>query len=250
MRVFFTFLLIILSGKIYAQQINGQILDFNSKLPVDNAVVTYGTQTIFTLIEGKFSFTKNQSTEIIKIKKLGYNDYELNLKENFKNVTIFLRTSSISLNDVIIFSKRDYLADSLKLRGEYANVFAYKAPTIKDIFVEKGLQRKITGSNLVSNSTSSIFSLDVLKTVGLLTKNKSSISKLQKIQLKDEEMNYINHRFNFEKVASITKLEGDSLQNFIQKYRPSAKDIRKMNDYQILMYVKKSYTEFIKPNKD
>ena len=84
----------------------------------------------------------------------------------------------------------------------------------------------------------------------LLTKGRSSISKLQKVQLKDEEMNYINNRFNAKKIASITKLEGDSLQSFIQKYKPSAIEVKKMNDYQLLIYVKKSYTEFIKSNKD
>ncbi|MCZ4224435.1 hypothetical protein [Pedobacter rhodius] len=250
MRIFFILTLILISGKISAQQINGQVLDYTSKLPVDNVVIIYGTQTIITTGSGKFSFQKKSSPDIIKVKKLGYQDYDLNLSNNFKDITIYLKQSSINLNDVLILPKRDYLADSLKLRKDYATIFAYKAPGVKDMLVEKGWRYPTFGSNLVSNSTSSIISLDVLKTIGLLTKNKSSISKLQKVQLKDEESNYINHRFDVEKIASITKLEGDSLQSFIQKYRPSATEIRKMNDYQLLMYVKKSYTEFIKPNKD
>ncbi|MFC3561817.1 hypothetical protein [Pedobacter jamesrossensis] len=184
------------------------------------------------------------------MKKLGYEDYEINLNNNFKDITIYLKPSAINLNDVLILSKRDYLNDSLKMRKDYANVFAFKAPTIKDMVVEKGWRYPTVGYNLVSNSTSSIVSFDILKTIGLLTKNKSSISKLQKVQLRDEEMNYVNHRFDAEKIASITKLEGDSLQNFIRIYRPSATEIRKMNDYQILMYIKKNYVEFIKPNKD
>ena len=73
---------------------------------------------------------------------------------------------------------------------------------------------------------------------------------MQKVQLKEEENNYVNHRFDAEKISVITKLEGDSLQTFIRKYRPTAAEIRKMNDYQILMYVKRSYSLFIKPNKD
>jgi len=250
MKIYFLFLLVIITSKISAQQINGQVLDYSTKLPIDNVVITYGTQTIITTSTGKFSFKKNASIEIIGLKKQGYQDYDLNLNSNFKDFTVYLRPSSINLDDVLVFSKRDYLADSLNMRKEFANVFAYKAPTIKDVVVKKGLRYPTIGSNLVSNSTSSIVSFDVLKTIGLLTKNKSSISKLKKEQLKAEETKYIDHRFNAENIASITNLEGDSLQSFIQKYRPSAIEIRKMNDYQILMYVKKSYIEFIKPNKD
>jgi len=250
MKIYLLFLLIISTAKISAQQINGQVLDYNTKLPIDNVVITYGQQTIITTCSGKFSFQKKASLEIIGFKKLGYQDYNLNLASNFKDFTVYLKQSSINLDDVPVFSKRDYLADSLKMRKEFANVFAYKAPSLKDVVVKKGLRYPTFGSNLVSNSTSSIVSFDVLKTIGLLTKNKSSISKLKKVQLKEEETKYIARRFDEEKIASITKLEGDYLQSFIQKYRPSGAEIRKMNDYQILMYVKKSYSEFIKPNKD
>ncbi|WP_316795822.1 hypothetical protein [Pedobacter agri] len=242
--------LLIISNRLFSQQINGQVLDHVSKLPIENAVVKYGNEVSITSSTGKFSFSKNPSNQTIKINKLGYDDYELNLNNNFKDVIVLLRSVAIDLNDVTIYSKRDYLKDSLQIREDFARVFAYKDPTIKDVLVKKGLRYKTPGSNLVSNSTSSILSLDVLKTVGLLTKNKSSISKLKKVQLKDEETNYINHRFSPEKISAITKLEDDSLNSFIEKYRPTATEIRKMNDYEILMYVKQSYVEFIKPNKD
>ncbi|RYD80139.1 MAG: hypothetical protein EOP55_02950 [Sphingobacteriales bacterium] len=250
MKIYFLFLLIMGTSKISAQQINGQVLDYNTKLPIDNVIITYNKLTIITTGTGKFSFKKNASVEIVGFKKLGYEDYDLNLSSSFKDFTVYLKPSSINLNDVLIFSKRDYLADSLKMRKDFANVFAYKAPTIKDVVVKKGLRHPTFGSNLVSNSTSSILSFDVLKTISLLTKNKSSISKLKKVQLKEEETKYVDHRFDAEEIASITKLEGDSLRSFILKYRPSAAEIRKMNDYQILMYVKKSFSDFIKPNKD
>lgn len=250
MRILFILSLIIFSNKVFAQKLNGQVLDYSSKLPLENVIVTYGTQTIITSGDGKFSFQKSTSLEIVRLKKLEYEDYEFNLNNTFKDITIYLKLPAINLNDVLILSKRDYLSDSLKMRKDYANVFAYKAPTIKNILVEKGGRYPTVGYNLVSNSTSSIISFDILKTIGLITKSKSSISKLQKVQLKDEETNYINNRFGVKKISLITKLEGDSLQSFIQKYKPSVIEIKKMNDYQLLMYVKKSYAEFIRPNKD
>lgn len=251
MRYLLIISLIIASSRLFAQQqINGQILDYISKLPIENAVITYGNKVNITSSTGKFSFSKNASVQLVKIKKLGYEDYELNLNQNFKDLVVMLKSSVYHLEDVTIYSKRDYLKDSLQIREDFAKVFAYKAPTIKDVLVEKGLRYPTFGSNIVSNSTSSILSLDVLKTVGLLGKNKSSISKLKKVQLQDEDTNYINHRFSPEKISSITKLEDDSLKSFIDKYRPSSIEIRQMNDYEILIYVKKSFTEFVKPNKD
>lgn len=251
MRYLLVVMLIIVSNQLFAQQqINGQLLDHISKFPIENAVITYGNQINITSSTGKFSFSKNISVQLLKIKKLGYEDYELNLNNNFKDLVVLLKATAFNLDDVTIYSKRDYLKDSLQIREDFAKVFAYKAPTIKDVVVKKGLRYPTFGSNLVSNSTSSIVSLDVLKTVGLLNKNKSSISKLKKVQLKDEETNYINYRFSPEKINSITKLEDDSLQRFIDKYRPTSMEIRKMNDYEILMYVKKSYAEFVKSNKD
>ena len=192
MKIYFLFLLFIITGKIYAQHINGQVLDYSTKLPIDNVVITYGQETIITTSTGKFSFQKNASIEIVGLKKLGYQDYNLNLNSNFKDFTVYLKPSSINLDDVLVLSKRDYLADSLKMRKEFANVFAYKAPTIKDVVVKKGLRYPTFGSNLVSNSTSSIVSFDVLKTIGLLTKNKSSISKLKKVQLKPLFNNFVS----------------------------------------------------------
>ncbi|WP_316850140.1 hypothetical protein [Pedobacter agri] len=251
MRYLFIITLIITSNQLFAQQqINGQVLDHLSKLPVENAVITYGNQVNITSGTGKFSFSRNASAQMIKIKKLGYEDYELNLNNNFKDVVVLLKSTVFSLDDVTIYSKRDYLKDSLQMREDFAKVFAYEAPTIKDVLVKKGLRYPTFGSNLVSNSTSSILSFDVLKTIGLLNKNQSSISKLKKVQLKDEETNYINNRFSPEKINAITKLEDDLLQSFIDRYRPSSAEIRKMNDYEILMYVKKSYAEFVKSNKD
>ena len=250
MKYFFFFVLIIISNRLFSQQISGQVLDDISRIPIENAVVKYGNEVSITSSTGKFSFPKNPAIQILKINKLGYEEKELSLINNFKDVIVLLRSVAINLNDVTIYSKRDYLKDSLQIREDFAKVFAYKDPSIKDVLVKKGLRYKTPGSNLVSNSTSSILSLDVLRTIGLLTKNKNSLSKLKKVQLKDEETNYINNRFSPEKINAITKLEDDSLNNFIEIYRPSAAEIRKMNDYEILMYVKRSYVDFINPNKD
>ncbi|RZK89779.1 MAG: hypothetical protein EOO98_09720, partial [Pedobacter sp.] len=102
MKFFTTLILLFILGKTQAQQINGQVLDYTSKLPVDNVVITYGKQTIITTATGKFSFQRNGSDETVQLNKLGYENYRLNLKNNFKDLTIYLKPIAINLNDVLV----------------------------------------------------------------------------------------------------------------------------------------------------
>ncbi len=72
---------------------------------------------------------------------------------------------------------------------------------------------------------------------------------MQKQLLNDEEYNYVDHVFSKEKVQSLTSLKGDSLQNFMNEYRPSIKELKQMTDYQLILYIKKSYDTFNKTYK-
>jgi len=47
-------------------------------------------------------------------------------------------------------------------------------------------------------------------------------------------------------VSSITNLKGDSLQNFMNQYHPEIKKVKKMSDYDMISYIKKSYAEYLK----
>jgi hypothetical protein len=100
------------------------------------------------------------------------------------------------------------------------------------------------------NSTSSLIGVNLLSVIGLLSKKNAPVSKMQKQLIKDEEYNYVDHIFSKEKVQSLTSLKGDSLQNFINEYRPSIKEVKQMTDYQVIIYIKKSYETFIKTYKD
>ena len=112
-----------------------------------------------------------------------------------------------------------------------------------DVFIKKSPETSTKYSPFQS-STASIASVNVLQVIGLLNKNKSSQSKLQSTLLKEEEARLLDHRFSKEKIVALTALKGDSLKNFMSEFRPSAEVARKMNDYEMLMYIKKSYQEF------
>ncbi len=48
-------------------------------------------------------------------------------------------------------------------------------------------------------------------------------------------------------VQNLTGLTGDSLQTFMQLYRPNIDTAKYMSDYDIILYIKKSFQEYIKP---
>ncbi len=64
--------------------------------------------------------------------------------------------------------------------------------------------------------------------------------------LKDEQLGYVDRQFSREKITSLTSLKGDSLTDFIDKYRPTVDELKLMSDYDMIIYIKKSYSEFLK----
>jgi hypothetical protein len=64
--------------------------------------------------------------------------------------------------------------------------------------------------------------------------------------VQDEANNYVDQRFSKQNITAVTGMKGDSLVNFIMMYRPTIDQTKKMNDYQMVLYIKKSYAEFLK----
>jgi len=156
---------------------------------------------------------------------------------------------SILLDEVTINSFNYYKGDSLRLRKEFASIFNSKTPRFKDFFITKNPDNKDPVPYYkATSSTASIVSLDVLSFIGLLGKNKTSRSKLQQTLLDKENADYLDRIFSQQKIQQLTGLKNDSLLFFMQKYRPNLSDAQKMTAYELLMYIKKSYAEYCKPD--
>lgn len=80
---------------------------------------------------------------------------------------------------------------------------------------------------------------------------KSSDREKQRIHLekrlaKEEEDYYVDFRYNESYVTKITHLKGDSLKQFMQRYRPSYDYCRKAANVDILVYINDSYKQYMK----
>ena len=61
----------------------------------------------------------------------------------------------------------------------------------------------------------------------------------------DEENTYVDRTFSKQRITELTNLKGDSLLNFMDDYRPTISQAKKMTDYDMVIYIKKSYADFI-----
>jgi hypothetical protein len=250
MRLSILIFFIFVSNHVFSQQLIGLVIDEATKQPIKNARVTTSSYDTYTTSTGSFKLNGVRFGDTVTVTHLGYDLYCFKYGNCFKTDTmlILLKVASIALQEVRINGIRNYTLDSLNRRKEYAPFFAYKAPKFKDIFITKS-PNVSTNYSPFQNSTSTLVSVNLLSVIGLLSKNNAPVSKMQKQLLKDEEYNYVDHVFSREKVQFLTSLKGDTLESFMNEYRPSIKEAKQMTDYQLILYIKKSYDTFNKTYK-
>lgn len=232
---------------LFAQRVNGIVIDRSTRQPVAFATVKSGYNVMFTDMQGKFSFNLKAPGDTALITNIGYKPYHVTIGSGTDTLKIYLQQVSILLKDVNVASRRDYKKDSLRNRRMFSSVYNHKALGIKDALTQKATLAYIPSNQInVQNSTTSLVGVNVLSLIGLFNKNRNSVNKLQKVMLKDEESSYVERYFSKQKVQNITALKGDSLQTFIARYRPSVTEVKTMTEYELILYIKKSYAEFAK----
>lgn len=250
LKLTFTVILTLLSINLFAQRVKGIVIDKTTYLPVANAFISTPASKNISNAEGKFVLANVKPGDTLRINSIGYKPFRLVISFlKFDTLRCYIVPDATVLSEVKIRARRNVRADSLRNRREFASVFAYRGSTIKDAFIARpaDLDFGKPGNHInADKSTATILSINLLSVIDMLNKNKAPQSKLQKILLKDEEDEYVDRFFSPEKVSSITNLKGDSLQNFMNQYHPEIKKVKKMSDYDMISYIKKSYAEYLK----
>jgi hypothetical protein len=245
-------LFMLLSVQLYAQQVNGIVLDKATGQPIPGAVVKKGSTIQLSSANGNFTLTSPHIGDSVRFTLLGYQTYYLVLGAPGKDtIRVYLVPNSILLNSVNIRARHDPKIDSLQNRKEFANVFSYTAPTFMDAFVKVDPYAYVPNNYITApNSTTSLVGIDLLSIAGLFGKNKTPASKLHQLALDNEKINYIDQRFSKEKIVELTNLHGDALADFMYLYRPEIGTLKKMSEYDLVRYIKKSFDQYKagKPN--
>ncbi|HMI04880.1 MAG TPA: hypothetical protein VK541_20495 [Pedobacter sp.] len=156
-----------------------------------------------------------------------------------------VQNAPYKLKEVNIKGYRNTKMDSLYNRKQFENIFKHKAPGLSSL-----LSNKVSYNNQYSpfqQSTSSIAGINLLALPALFTKKTNPTSKLQRQLLKDEQTGYISKTFSKTLISTITHLQGDSLQQFQERYTPTYTQAKQMSAYQMIIYIKNSLKDFKKP---
>lgn len=141
---------------------------------------------------------------------------------------IALQLKSDVMQEVRI-KNRSYRMDSLQNRKDYAKVFNFHRPTV--------------GSMTTIGPNGAGIDLDELIRVFQFRKNKATEKFRQRLE-EQERQKFIDHRFNKALVRRLTGLQGDDLDVFMLKYRPSYAFVLTTSEYDFQVYIKKCYELF------
>jgi hypothetical protein len=248
MKYFLLITLLLFAKPLFAQRITGVVIDNATNLPITNATVSTPRTHTFTSPTGSFNLAGLKAADTLTVTNMGYRTYRYvpGYRPATDTLRIYLDRLSIMLKDVQVIKMRDLKADSTRNRKQFASVYNHRSKTVMGAFAYRDFTSFVPYNNIdAPKTTTAIGSVNLLSVINLLTnKNERKTNKLRKTMLKDEEIGYVDRVFSRQKVAAITALKGDSLQTFIIKYRPSLANAQKMSSYELMMYIKKSYSEF------
>ncbi len=152
----------------------------------------------------------------------------------YSGFDISLHVDPVTLKEIRVMP-HNYRDDSLQNRKDYEKIFNYKKPGFKITDGSGGL-----GAGVDLNSLIEMFE-----------RNKINRTKAFQRRLEDEEQDkYVDHRFARSVVLKITHLEGDELDSFMVRYRPSYAFCKKASDYDLYDYIKLAFSEYQKDRKD
>jgi hypothetical protein len=232
------YLLLILLGlfciKANAQLVTGIVIDKNTRKPVEYIIVSASTTNTMTSELGSFTLKITKVTDTLRIKTMGYKTYtQLVSPWSGRLKMIELEPQAIKLNEVGIVAKRNYLRDSVNNRKQFAKEFAFKGPSLTDIM-------RPTATNVPF----AWVSVDVLSLFRLIGKKKSPQYRLKQTMLRYEREDHTNQRFTRKLVSGVTGLQGDTLDDFMNEYRPTPAQVDVMTDYNLIFYIKDSFRKF------
>ncbi|RWY57275.1 peptidase associated/transthyretin-like domain-containing protein [Mucilaginibacter gilvus] len=217
-----------------AQIVTGKLIDKDTRLPMRYSFIASKSGTAFTDANGTFMLKICNIFDTIRINTMGYKSFKL-AAANWGNFTrtIELEAKYIQLGEVTIKAKKNYHKDSVALRQEYSKQFNFRGPRFNEIVRMPSASMPFAG-----------ITIDVGNLFRAINKKNSRDYKLQQVLLRDERESHVSARFTKTLVAGITKLQGDSLENFISSYRPTAAELDKLSDYDLIQYVKSKLERF------
>jgi CarboxypepD_reg-like domain len=234
-----SFLSIVAGNRAFGQvTIHGTVFNMYRTKPLDGVSVIANTgKGTATDSNGNYVITVNPEDSIyfsyLGRATMKYPVKDINALSGFD---IALHVDPIELREVRVMPK-NYRDDSIQNRKDYEKYFNYRKPGLKIGDASSGL------------GMGAGFDLNQLIEVFEYRKKREAVAFQHRL-VEDEHEKFIDHRFNPSIVLKITHLQGDALDSFMVRYRPSYSFCEHSTDYDLLDYIKLAFREYQKDRKD
>jgi hypothetical protein len=202
------------------------IRDFANNQPMDNVNIRniHTSLGMTTAADGQFSIWVKKG-ELLEFSKIGYQTLRIRI-HNEKEPSYYalvMEKVPIQLKEVDIKGKPlDFVSDSIRYRQAY------------NIVMSKPKKEELDLRNMP---------------LAMLSRKNRQEWAFQKMYAEWEQEKFIDFTFNERLVQKITYLQGDTLQLFMKRYRPTYEFLRTVGDYEYLDYIKRCYYRFEKELK-
>lgn len=222
MRGNFTLLSIIVSWLTHtivcAQPMQGHTMDAGNNQPVSGVCVynIYTDERNHSSKEGEFS-VKVEEGQLVEFRKTGYKVLRVRIPQG-KRPSYFKVMMQKAGTDVVDYmhargAAPDYKTDSAKYYALYKETLEYP---------------RLTGVEVLQHPFSA------------MSKKNRQIWAFQDEYKFYQEQKYIDYTFNSKLVNNITQLDGDSLQAYMELFRPTYQQLRSMSEYAYYNYIKRT----------
>ncbi|MBX2905822.1 MAG: hypothetical protein KF744_07285 [Taibaiella sp.] len=217
----------LVSGATIAQIIHGEVLDIDNMKPVEGVSIEniYTNVAINSTADGAFVIAAT-SDQLLEFKKPGYRVTRVRIPKgqvpSYFRIIIEHGINKPSGEYQQKGDRYDYKRDSIRFHDIYAH--------------ELDFPRMST--------------IDKIKSpFSAMSKRNRMIWQFQDDYANFEREKYVDRTFNPALVQKITGLTGDSLSNYMIRFRPSYDQARGMTDYAFYNYIKTTGTRFRTPNR-
>ena len=213
--------------------VTGTVYD-SSKINLVEGVKVVSTSGVFAMTDtlGRYSIRVNETDSISFVfrnkptQKFAVSDMTDPSHFNI-SLHVTVRGKYSTLSEVIVRTK-SYRQDSLENRKEYADIFDYKKP---------GFHTSITPDGAVGADVNELINLFRFK------RNRQLKAFQKRLEFQEQEK-YITYRFNKTLVKRITGLDGEQLDAFIIKYRPTYDVVSNADEVTMNQYILKCFYQY------
>jgi len=225
-------ILLILNHTSFSQvKVSGRVFDVTQQKPLASvSVMSTSGSGVATDENGRYTIMVSEK-DSIWFSYLGKPTpkFPVTTIANIQNFEIALHVNISDLKKVIVMP-RNYRADSIQNRKDYAKAFNFRRPNLE---------------SLTSIGPSGGVGLDINEFIRMFQfRRNRRMEGFQERLIREETEKYIDYRFSRPLIIKITQLRGAELDTFIRWYRPTVEFTEAATDYEFQSYIKKCFLNY------